>query len=439
VVLALEVVGQDTARPLGGAKQRAVLAILLLHRGEVLSAERLIDELWGESPPGAAAKVLQGYISRLRKTLGADVLLTRGHGYVLSLAPGQLDLEQFDRLAADGRAALAAGDAATAARRLGEALALWRGPPLSDFTYEPFAQAEIGRLEEARIAALEDRNALEEATGARVISEVPGARGRARFSHVLVRDTLYDRLGAARQARLHLRVGEALEELYAGDLASHLAELAHHFLEASAAGDPSKAIEYARRAAERAVSSLAYEEAVRLYGMALDAVGRMHPPDAVVRCELLLARGEAQTRAGDTPAAKETFLLAVEMARGNGRPEQLARAALGYGGRFVFNASRDDPRLRPLLEEALAALGDTDRELRTRLMARLAGGPLRDEQSRERRATLSEHAIQLARLAGECWRMRLTRGTSRSGRRTPCRSGSRSPPRWCAWARGPVS
>jgi len=242
--------------------------------------------------------------------------------------------------------------------------------------------------------------ALEEATAARVIIEVPGAGGRARFSHVLVRDTLYERLGAARRARLHRRVGAALEELYAGDLGAHLAELAHHFYEATAAGEPNKAIEYARQAAERAVGSLAYEEAVRLYGMALDALDRI-PPDGVTRCELLLARGEAGARAGDTPAAKSDFLLAVELARGNGRPAQLARAALGYGGRFVFNASRDDPRLRPLLEEALAALGDTDRELRTRLMARLAGGPLRDEPSRERRASLSEQAVELARRAGD--------------------------------------
>jgi tetratricopeptide (TPR) repeat protein len=241
---------------------------------------------------------------------------------------------------------------------------------------------------------------LEEATGARVISEVSGARGRARFSHVLVRDTLYDQLGAARRARLHRRVGEALEELYAGDLDSHLAELAHHFLEATSAGDPRKAIDYARRAAERAVSSLAYEEAVRLYRMALDAVSQVHR-DAMVRCELLLACGEAQTRGGDTPGARETFLLAAELARKHGGAEQLARAALGYGGRFVFDASRDDPRLQPLLDEALVALGDSDRELRARLLARLAGGPLRDEPSRAHRASMSEQAVELARAVGD--------------------------------------
>ena len=153
----LEAAERDVPRPLGGARQRAVLAILLLHRGEVVSGERLVEELWGERAPATAGKVLQAYISRLRKAIGGDVLLTRGRGYVLPAAAGELDLDEFERLAADGRAALAGGDAASAAARLREALGLWRGPPLADFRYEAFAQGEIARLEEARLAALEDR------------------------------------------------------------------------------------------------------------------------------------------------------------------------------------------------------------------------------------------------------------------------------------------
>jgi tetratricopeptide (TPR) repeat protein len=238
---------------------------------------------------------------------------------------------------------------------------------------------------------------VDEATAARVVAEVPGVRGRLRFSHVL-----YDRLGAARRARLHGRAGETLEALYARDPGSHLAELAYHFLEASAAGTPGKAVKYARGAAERAASALAYEEAVRLYQIALQAHSREEEPDARIRCELLLALGDAQTRAGDTPAAKQAFLLAAELAR-HGRATRgvMARAALGYGGRFLFNVSRDDPRLRPLLEEALADLGDGDSELRAMLLARLAGGPLRDEPSRERRASMSEQAVDMARRLGD--------------------------------------
>ena len=153
----LEAVERDIAQPLGAAKQRAVLAILILHRGELVSSERLADELWGERPPATATKTLQGYISRLRKAVGEDMLHTRGRGYVLALQGVQLDVDEFERLAREGRDARAAGDAAKAAERLREALGVWRGAPLADFTYEPFAQAEIARLEEARLATIEDR------------------------------------------------------------------------------------------------------------------------------------------------------------------------------------------------------------------------------------------------------------------------------------------
>ncbi|MGZ4188148.1 MAG: AfsR/SARP family transcriptional regulator [Solirubrobacteraceae bacterium] len=153
----LEVGEPDALVSLGGAKQRAVLAILLLHRGVVVSSERLIDELWGERPPATAAKTLQGYVFHLRRALGGGLLRTRAAGYQFELVAGQLDADEFERLAGVGRDALADGDPAGAARCLRDALGLWRGPPLADFSYEPFAQAGIARLEEARLATLEDR------------------------------------------------------------------------------------------------------------------------------------------------------------------------------------------------------------------------------------------------------------------------------------------
>ena len=110
----LEVVDQERPVVLGGPKQRALLAILLLCRGEVVSSDRLIDQLWGERPPATAAKTLQGYVSHLRKALGDEVLFTRGGGYLLAAAPGQVDAERFEAIAADGRRALADGDAARA-------------------------------------------------------------------------------------------------------------------------------------------------------------------------------------------------------------------------------------------------------------------------------------------------------------------------------------
>ena len=156
---------QGHGLPLGGPKPRAVLAILLVRRNQVVASERLIDELWGESSPPSAAKTLQVYMSGLRKVLGHEVLLTRGSGYVLMTEPDAVDADRFDRLARDGRGALAAGDPRRAGTLLREALRLWRGPPLADFRYEGFAQGEIARLEEARVAALADRIEADIASG----------------------------------------------------------------------------------------------------------------------------------------------------------------------------------------------------------------------------------------------------------------------------------
>jgi hypothetical protein len=143
VLGSFEVVDADGPLALGGPKQRALLAVLLLHRGEVVSTDRLIDQLWGEQPPASANKIVQGYVSNLRKALGDGVLVTRGGGYVLETGPGQVDADRFDALAADGRRALESGDGRGAGVLLSEALALWRGPPLVEFAYQEFAQPQI--------------------------------------------------------------------------------------------------------------------------------------------------------------------------------------------------------------------------------------------------------------------------------------------------------
>ena len=822
----LEVSLDGRAVPLGGKKQRALLALLLLHANEALSSDRLIDELWGESPPETVTTMLQVYISRLRKALGAERIVTRAPGYLLHVEPGELDLERFESLAAAGREALSAAQAAAAAERLHDALSLWRGAGLADFASEPFAQREIGRLEELRLATLEERieadlalgrhaelvgelealvqehplrerlrgqlmlalyrsgrqaealeayqetrrtlveelgiepsrtlqelerailnqdseldspasaqqprpddrsrsgtvfvgreqelgellaglaealrgsgrlfllsgepgigksrladelvtrarergarilvgrcweaggapaywpwvqslrsyvrevspgllasqlgrgapdvaqilpelrellpdlpvpppldpeaarfrlfdsvsafvrsaaaarpivlvlddlhaadtpsllllellarqlaearllvlgayrdvdptlgealssslaelarepatrllalsrlgepdvasfiqlsagveapetlvaaiyretegnplfvgevvrllaaegrleepgtlarlavpqgvravigrrlrrlsdecrhiltlasvlgrefaldalegvsglsgdellETLDEAVGARVVTEVPGALARLRFAHALIRDTLYDELPKSRRVRLHRQVGEGLESLYSQSPEPHLAELAHHFFEAAPGGNAARAVEYARRAGDRAVALLAYEEAVRLYRTALEALDLTGVGEDKARCELLLALGDAQARGGDGAAAKETFLRAAELARTLDAPVQLGRAALGYGGRFVWAAAGSDRRLVELLEEALERLGTADSTLRVRLLARLAGA-LRDQHAREPRATLSREAVEAARRLGD--------------------------------------
>jgi class 3 adenylate cyclase/tetratricopeptide (TPR) repeat protein len=241
---------------------------------------------------------------------------------------------------------------------------------------------------------------LETGVAARLVADVPGSLGRLRFSHALVRDVLYGELSTLRRIRLHRRAAEVLERLYDRDLEPHLAELAHHFFEAAPAGDVDKAIDYSRRAGDRAVALTAFEEAVRLYRMALQALERQDPPGENLRCELLLRIGDAQARAGDTPTAQEAFLAAAAVARELELPEQLGRAALGYGGRFVWEAGRGDPHLVPLLEEAVAALPD-DSSLRAKLLSRLAGGPLRDEVDRRRRDALSKEAVEIAARLGD--------------------------------------
>jgi DNA-binding SARP family transcriptional activator len=155
----LEISEAGRPLPVVGGRQRALLAILLLHANEPVSSDRLIEDLWGEHPPEAARKSLQIHVSRLRKALGPGEgpVFTRPNGYLIRVRPGELDLECFEGLAEEGRDALARGDAERAAERLREALGLWRGPPLADFAFESFAQPEIGRLEELRLVAVEDR------------------------------------------------------------------------------------------------------------------------------------------------------------------------------------------------------------------------------------------------------------------------------------------
>jgi DNA-binding SARP family transcriptional activator len=161
----LEALDGERQLPLGGARQRAVLALLLLHRNETLTRDVIVDELWGEDAPPTAAKVLQNCVSALRKELPSDTIRTVSGAYGLTLEPDELDRDRFERLLAEARAALEAGDPAEASEQFRRALALWRGAPLSDFSYERFAQDEIKRLEELHIAALEDRIEAELALG----------------------------------------------------------------------------------------------------------------------------------------------------------------------------------------------------------------------------------------------------------------------------------
>ncbi len=234
-------------------------------------------------------------------------------------------------------------------------------------------------------------DALDEAMTERIIGEVPANPNRLRFTHVLIRDTLYEELTVARRMQHHREAAAALEHVHASELEPHLAEIALHLVTAGpeSAG---RALEYARRAADLAASSLAFEEAARLYELALTL-----SIDDATRCDLLVAVGDVLARAGDTPASKRRFDEAAELAEKRGLAEQLGHAALGYGGRIVWEVSRDDDHLIPLLERALDELPPEDSPLRARLLARLAG-PFRDARfPPERRHGAAGEALAMAR------------------------------------------
>jgi DNA-binding SARP family transcriptional activator len=219
---------------------------------------------------------------------------------------------------------------------------------------------------------------------------------RLTFAHALIRETLYARLSDARRVRLHRRVAETLQA-HRAELRPDVAELAHHYFQARHVGGVEPAIRYAREAADRAAESLAWEDEARQLERALDAERLRERPDAADRAELLLALGEALTRAGHAPA-RTVFATAAAVARGR-EPEQLARAAIGYGGRY-YEAGVIDTKLIELLREALDSVRPEEGELRSRLVARLAeilhfaGDP-------ETSLRLSGEAVALAERLGD--------------------------------------
>jgi DNA-binding SARP family transcriptional activator/tetratricopeptide (TPR) repeat protein len=216
---------------------------------------------------------------------------------------------------------------------------------------------------------------MEEATTARVITEVADVLDRYSFVHALVRETLYDEVPTSRRVRVHRRVGEVLEELRSADLGPYFAQLAHHFGEAAEGGGVAKAIGYARHAAERAMGVLAYEEAASQTERALQLVELEDSPDEATRAELLVALGEALYGAGESVRAREAFAEAAASASRHGRSELLARAALGYNdATFLAVGYADELAVdaaAQLLREALDALGDGETALHVLLLARI--------------------------------------------------------------------
>jgi tetratricopeptide (TPR) repeat protein len=241
--------------------------------------------------------------------------------------------------------------------------------------------------------------AMAEAVAAHLIVEVSRAAGCYRFAHDLIRESLHGDLPVDRRLTLHRHIGEFLEARHAHDPEPHIARLARHFVEAAEGGrDLEKAITYSRRAGDRALAVLAYEEAAVHYEHALHILERTEAPSEEERCELLLARSLAQWRAGDGPAGRETARSAADLGRRLGAPERLARAALLFSGRSSVDP---DPELVRLLEEALAALDESDSTLRVSLLSRLAMALHFVPGLPGRSADLALAAVEMARRLGD--------------------------------------
>jgi DNA-binding NarL/FixJ family response regulator len=241
---------------------------------------------------------------------------------------------------------------------------------------------------------------LEEAEAARLIEAAPEARGRYRFSHALIRETLYHDILTVRRVALHRRVGEALESLYAGDTEPHLSELAYHFLEAAPNGDPGKAVDYSRRAAEHAARLSAFEEAVQHYRRALLALKLCSPGNEALRCDLLLALGDQGGEAGNSAVRWATYSLVAGIARGLNLSEHLARAALGLGEYPLPEFPSVALQQVAVLEAALLAVGAADSLLRAKVLAILAEN-IQQSPSPERAGELSREAVAVAQRTGD--------------------------------------
>ncbi len=258
--------------------------------------------------------------------------------------------------------------------------------------------------EDESIAALEEALAagvvVEQATSAHEPATTPFGYS---FSHVLIRETLYEEMSALRRARIHRHVGEALEQLDGGARRADgelVAMLAEHFTRAAGPQDADKAIRYAMQAAEQATVVVAYEQAAELYSRALALLERFSPDDEARRLELLLCLGEAYVRGGDRPLSSQPLREAADLAMRRGDAESLARAAVAAARRYVQQPGVVDEELLGLLDRALEMTAEERSTLRVRLLARLCGA-LYYSSRRERMVPASAEATEIASDLGD--------------------------------------
>ncbi len=366
----LEGLAHDARRMKLRGLDEADVAAMIAHRAGVPADAALL---------GSVQRVTAGnpfFVDEIVRVLAADGRLEGGR-----VAPEQMPLPDSVRVALRRR--LAPLDAST--RSLLELAAV--------------IGAEIAVALLADCAAAEPSVVLERLEPAQrllLVAEVEGAPGRFAFAHALVRETLYRGLSLAQRMALHRTVAEAIESERAANLDPWLPALAFHYMESLPAGPAGKAVEYARRAGERAARQLGYEDAARHFAQALGVLARADET-ARERCELLLALGFAQRRMGAIADGKASCREAAALARGLGAPHLQARAALGFAGPLGGPglAASTDEAIVAMLEAALAALGPDLTDERAELLARLAL-ELYYTPHVARRAALSREAVAIA-------------------------------------------
>ena len=275
--------------------------------------------------------------------------------------------------------------------------------------FHPAAVESLSPLSEEQFL-----DALDEGVRARLLVEAPDGEGLS-FSHMLIRETLYEGLTRTRRQRLHARIAAQLERLEDLDPFTRASALAHHHLAAGRAGETIKAARHARAAGDLAAAALAYEDAVRYYERALEALADADP-DLRARWEITMGIGSACIRAGGNERGRSAFAAAVELARELGDPECLARAALGFGSGHGSGVGVEwgvpDATLVGYLEEASAALPPRDSPLRARILARLALA-LYFVGNVERTGALSAQATEMAARIGDMQTLAMTLSASR--------------------------
>ncbi len=388
--------GHPLAAALTEVAREPITRMLTLGGLRADAVTRLIESTAGVAPPARLAREMW------RETGGNPLFL----GEAVRLLQSE---RRLDEVAASGslRLSVPAGVREVIARRVRQlspatVQALTVGAALGpEFSTETLRR--VGDYAPGDVSGL-----LDEAVGAGLLAAVTGSPGRFRFSHDLVRESVYQEQSAAERARLHGRIAQVLDAAYGAAPDSHQAELAHHYFEAAhveggtaEANLAAKAQSYAARAGEVAARSLAYEEAARLYRMALSMLDLQASPDDDTRAELLLAIGDAEARAGEIDSANVSFVQAADVARRTGNARHLARAVLGIGGRMPWARPGHNMALIPLLQEALVLLGGTDEPLRVRLLSRLACAWRSSPDKRQQSETLSRQAIEVARRMGD--------------------------------------